>query len=127
VTVKATFDNSDLALWPGQYLDVVITLSTVPNAVAVPSPAVQTGQNGTYAYVVTPERTVDLRPVIVAAVDGDRTALTAGLAAGERVVTEGQLRLTSGARVVEMPTSQEAGNPSDLETAAGAKATSKLP
>lgn len=109
VTVKATFDNADLALWPGQYLDVELEVSKLRDIVVVPSIAVQTGQIGTFVYVVTTGDTVDLRKVTVAAIDGDRTALSDGLADGERVVVEGQLRLTSGAHVQDLTIDQSAG------------------
>lgn len=99
IEVKAIFDNSETTLWPGQYLDVDVVLSRIEQAAIVPTIAVQPGQNGAYVFVITPDQTVEIRPVIVAATEGERTAITKGLAAGERVVTDGQMRLINGARV----------------------------
>lgn len=99
ITAKATFANADASLWPGQYVNVTVVLRTEPSAVVVPSPAIQTGQNGSYVYVVRPDSTVESRPVTVERTQGTVTVVAKGLAPGEQVVTDGQLRLTPGARV----------------------------
>jgi membrane fusion protein, multidrug efflux system len=99
IAVKAIFPNADLALWPGQYVDVELEAGKLPAAVTVPTIAVQKGQKGTFAYVVKEDATVEMRPVTVALVDGGRSALASGLNAGEKVVTEGQLRLRNGAQL----------------------------
>jgi membrane fusion protein, multidrug efflux system len=99
IKVKGTFPNTDRRLWPGQYVNVSVTLSTEPNAIVVPSLAVQTGQQGTYVFVVKSDQTVDLRPVTVERTSGDRSVIKAGLTPGEIVVTDGQLRLNAGTRV----------------------------
>jgi membrane fusion protein, multidrug efflux system len=99
IKLKAEYENADRRLWPGQFVNVVITLSTEPNAIVVPSVAVQTGQQGQYVYVVKPDRTVDLRTVVVARVAGNETVIGNGLKAGDTVVTDGQLRLMPGSRV----------------------------
>jgi multidrug efflux system membrane fusion protein len=99
ITLKATFDNADRALWPGEFVNAVLTLSTLPNAVVAPAGAVQNGQQGAYAYVVKADNTVESRPVTVGRVTPEGTVIEKGLAAGERVVTDGQLRLQPGARV----------------------------
>lgn len=99
ITAKATFANDDLALWPGQYVDVEVQLGTRPNTVVVPTVAVQAGQSSPYVFVARPDGTAELRPVKVATSDADRTALAEGLAAGERVVVDGQLRLANGTRI----------------------------
>jgi multidrug efflux system membrane fusion protein len=99
IKVKGTFPNEDRRLWPGQYVNVNVTLTTDPTAIVVPSMAVQTGQQGTYVFVVKPDQTVDLRSVAVARTRGDDTVIKSGLKPGETVVTDGQIRLTPGSRV----------------------------
>jgi multidrug efflux system membrane fusion protein len=99
IKIKGTFPNTDRRLWPGQYVNVSVTLSNEPNAIVVPSFAVQTGQQGTYVFVVKSDQTVDLRPVKVDRISGDRTVIASGLKPGEIVVTDGQLRLNAGSRV----------------------------
>ncbi len=99
IQLKATFENADNTLWPGQFVAVTLTLTTDPRAIVVPSQAIQTGQQGAYVFVVKPDLTVEPRPVTPGLVDGRDTVITKGLAPGERVVTDGQLRLVPGARV----------------------------
>jgi multidrug efflux system membrane fusion protein len=99
IQLKATFPNTDNALWPGQFVNVVLTLTTERNALVVPSQSVQPGQQGSYVFVVKPDLTVDSRPVTVSRVEGPNAVIANGLAAGERVVTDGQLRLVPGVRV----------------------------
>lgn len=101
ITAKAAFANDDLALWPGQYVDVEIAADTLLGTTIVPTVAVQTGQKGPYVYVAKADQTVELRQVKLALSDGDRTALSEGVAAGERVVTDGQMRLKTGTKVRE--------------------------
>jgi multidrug efflux system membrane fusion protein len=99
VRLKATFDNKDRRLWPGQFINVVLTLTTQPDSVVVPSQAVQTGQQGQYVFVVKPDQSVESRPVVVARNVGEKTIVASGLQSGETVVTDGQLRLRSGSKV----------------------------
>ena len=99
IQLKATFQNADNALWPGQFANVVLTLNTERGAIVVPSQAVQAGQKGSYVFVVKRDMTVENRPVSVAFTDGPMTVIATGLTPGERVVTDGQLRLVPGARV----------------------------
>lgn len=101
ITAKAAFANEDLSLWPGQYVDVEIIPQVLQNVVLVPTVAVQTGQKGPYLYVVKADSTVDLRQIRVALSDGDRTAISEGVAPGEKVVVDGQMRLKQGAKVRE--------------------------
>ncbi len=103
IQLKATFGNPDNRLWPGQFLNVVLTLTTEPNAVVVPSQAIQTGQQGPYVFVVKPDRTVETRPIAPGLTLDGETVVQNGLAPGERVVTEGQIRLVPGARVQIAP------------------------
>jgi membrane fusion protein, multidrug efflux system len=86
-------------LWPGQFLDVVLALSSLPNALLVPSEAVQSGQRGTYVYVVKADSTVESRNVVVGRNVEGYAVVESGLIAGETVVTDGQLRLSPGAKV----------------------------
>lgn len=99
IQLKGTFPNQDSALWPGQFADVVLTLRTEPDALVVPSQAIQTGQQGQYAFVVKGDLTVEQRPVETERVFEGQTVVTKGLDAGERVVTDGQLRLAPGVKV----------------------------
>lgn len=99
IRLKGTFVNKERNLWPGQFVNVVLTLTTQPNAVVVPSQAIQTGQQGQYVFVVKPDFSVESRPVVVGRVVDNETVIEKGLEAGERVVTDGQLRLYPGARV----------------------------
>ena len=99
IQLKATFPNEDNALWPGQFVQVTLTLSELTNAIVVPSQAVQTGQNGNFIYVVKPDQTVEQRPATIGITFQGRTVVQSGLKAGETVVTDGQLRLTSGVKV----------------------------
>jgi len=101
IKVKGTFANGNHRLWPGQFVTVVITLTSLPNAVVVPSQAVQTGQQGQFLFVVKPDQTVEMRPVTVGTTIGSETVISSGVKPGDRVVTDGQVRLTPGAKVVE--------------------------
>jgi multidrug efflux system membrane fusion protein len=98
-----TFANKEGRLWPGLYVNVVLTVAEERGAIVIPSRAVQVGQKGSYVWVVTPEMTAEARPVTVArALDGD-SVISSGLKAGEQVVVDGQLRLVPGARVRSKP------------------------
>ena len=107
VKLKATFANAQQRLWPGQFVNVSVTLTTQPNAVVVPSQAVQTGQRGRYVFVVKPDQTVELRAVTVQRAAGAKTIVASGLAPGETVVTDGQLRLRPGTKVKAPETAGE--------------------
>ncbi len=99
IQLKALFPNDKKTLWPGQFVNVVLTLATQPNAIVVPSQAIQMGQQGPYVFVVKPDLTVESRPVVVGnTVDGE-SVVEKGLVPGEQVVTDGQLRLAPGAKV----------------------------
>ena len=111
IKVKGTFPNDDRRLWPGQFVNVTVTLTSDPNAIVVPTPAVQTGQQGTFVFVVQPDQTVDLRPVTVARIAGDDTVVQAGVAAGDTVVTDGHLRLVPGSRISVKNSSATKGTP----------------
>jgi multidrug efflux system membrane fusion protein len=99
IKMKGTFGNADHALWPGLFVQVTLILRTDPNAIVVPSVAVQSTQAGQFVFVVSPDRTAEVRNVTVERQQGDESVITHGLRPGEEVVTDGQLRLTSGSRV----------------------------
>lgn len=99
ILLKATFPNGDEELWPGEYVDVVLTLATESQAITVPTQALQTGQAGQYVWVVRKDLTVESRPVTVSRTQGPLAVVARGLEPGEQVVTDGQLRLAPGARV----------------------------
>ena len=99
IKLKATFPNADRSLWPGQFARVSLRLAMLPNAIVVPSQAVQTGQDGQYVFVVKPDSTVEQRAVSVGQRFDQDTVVEKGLQPGETIVTEGQLRLEPGARV----------------------------
>ena len=99
IRLKGTFPNSDHKLWPGEFVRVTLRLSTKPNALVVPNQVVQTGQDGTYVFVVKADRTVESRPVVTGARVDQDLVVESGLQVGETVVAEGQLRLAPGMRV----------------------------
>lgn len=99
IQLKGTFENKDRRLWPGQFVNVILTLTIQRNAVVMPSAALQTGQLGQYAFVVKPDSTVESRPVTVAQTFGDLAVVTHGVVPGEKVVTDGQINLIPGVHV----------------------------
>jgi multidrug efflux system membrane fusion protein len=99
IRLKGTFDNPSRRLWPGQFVTVALTLGRLQNVVTVPSQAVQTGESGLFVFVITPENTVQLKPVKTGRSYGGETIIESGISAGEQVVTDGHLRLTPGAPV----------------------------
>jgi multidrug efflux system membrane fusion protein len=100
IRLKATFANDEKRLWPGQFVNVTLTLTTEPNAIVIPAQAVQSGQQGQqYVFVVKPDSTVDNRRVTVERTQGSESVIAKGLNPGEQVVTDGQPRLTPGAKV----------------------------
>jgi multidrug efflux system membrane fusion protein len=107
IKVKGTFQNENRSLWPGQFLNVEVTLTSDPNAIVVPTTAVQTGPQGQYVFTVKPDNTVDLRPVTVGRSAGLETVIKEGLTAGETIVTDGQLRLVPGSRISVKATSEK--------------------
>jgi multidrug efflux system membrane fusion protein len=99
IRLKARFDNTDHALWPGQFARVSVRVAIIPNATVVPSQAVQTGQDGQFVFVVKADSTVEQRVVTTGDATDQDVVITKGLAPGETIVTEGQLRLEPGTRV----------------------------
>jgi multidrug efflux system membrane fusion protein len=99
ILLKATFPNTDERLWPGQFVDVTVTLGEQPDRVVCPTSAVQTGQQGRYVFVVADDHTVEQRTVQVDRMDEQDAVIADGLSGGESVVTDGQLRLVPGATI----------------------------
>jgi len=99
IKLKGTFANGNRRLWPGQYVNVALTLTEEPNAIVVPTQAIQTGQDGFYVFIVKPDLTAESRPVKVERNIDNETVIESGLSAGEKVVTDGQIRLVPGSRV----------------------------
>jgi membrane fusion protein, multidrug efflux system len=103
IQLKATIANEDKALWPGQFVSVTLVLEEQPGALVIPSRAVQMGQQGSYVFVVKPDSSIDYRTVTVGRSVGEDVVVQNGISAGDKVVTDGQLRLFPGAlvRIVE--------------------------
>jgi len=99
IKMRATFQNSDNRLWPGQFVNVVMRLSMNSNVTVVPSQSVQTGQTGKYIFVVKPDLTAEIRPVTAGETVQGETVIEKGVAPGETVVTDGQLLLAPGSKV----------------------------
>ena len=101
--LKGTFPNEDQRLWPGQFVNVVLTVAQQPQALVVPARAIQTGQQGAYVFTVKTNGTAELRPVRIDRTLGVQAIIARGLQPGEQVVTDGQLRLAPGTRVTIKP------------------------
>jgi multidrug efflux system membrane fusion protein len=99
IKIKGSFANEDRRLWPGQFVNVVVTLRMDSTAIVVPTAAIQAGQRGDFAYVVKPNQTVDLRSVTIDRTAGAESVVKDGLAPGETVITDGQLRLVAGSHI----------------------------
>jgi multidrug efflux system membrane fusion protein len=110
IRLKATFANDDERLWPGRFVNAKVVLTVRKGVPTVPAQTVQDGPTGHYAYVIKEDDTVERRDVEVAAVQDGIVVVTKGLSPGEKVVVEGQYRLTKGARVrVSAPVPGAAG------------------
>ena len=99
IRLKGTLKNESNRLWPGQFVNVVLSLYTQNDAVTVPSQAIQSGQIGQYVYVIKEDLTTDIRPVVISRSYGKDAIIEKGLKPGEKVVTDGQLRIVPGAKV----------------------------
>ena len=110
IKVKGTFPNEDRRLWPGQFVNVTVTLTTDRDVTVVPNAAVQSGQQGTYVYVIKDDKTVELRPVTVARTRNDDSIIGKGVTPGESIVTDGHLRLVPGSRVSIKPSGERSGS-----------------
>ncbi len=112
--LKAVFDNPDNMLWPNEFVNAHLLLETRKNAITAPASAMQRGPEGTFAYIVDANNTVQMRPVQLALTQGSTVVVQSGLQAGDRVVTDGQEKLQAGSRVAPQAparqTQQSAGN-----------------
>jgi multidrug efflux system membrane fusion protein len=99
IELKARFDNADKRLWPGQFVNVTLTLQTLPQATTIPVAAVNQGPKGAFAYVVGPANKVVMRPITVAWTQGATAVIKTGVQPGEVVVTDGQMILKPGSTV----------------------------
>ncbi len=99
IKLRATFQNGDNGLWPGQFVNVNMKLYDQKDAIVVPTQSVQTGPDGQYVFVVKPDMTAEVRKVVVDRTEGESAVVAKGLAKGEQVVIRGQLRLAPGAKV----------------------------
>ncbi|MBW8726697.1 MAG: efflux RND transporter periplasmic adaptor subunit [Inquilinus limosus] len=120
IPLKATFDNAGFALWPGQFVRVALQLGAQDNAITVPTVALQAGQEGPFVFVAKPDGTAEVRPVTVARTVGDTAVVAEGLKPGEKVVTEGQLRLMQGSRISEKSAATPASPPPRADGVASA-------
>lgn len=117
IKLKASFDNRDRRLWPGQFVNVVITLTVRKDATVVPTAAVQTGQQGLYVFVLKGD-TAELRPVISGTEHEGMTIIEKGIAPGEQVVTDGQVRIIPGGKVILKDGQKSAGKEQGVEPGA---------
>jgi multidrug efflux system membrane fusion protein len=115
IHLKAQFDNADETLWPGEFVNARIVLSVRRDAVTVTAETVMQGPEGSYVYVLSDDNTAHRRKVEVAATQDGRSVISSGLKAGERVVVEGQYRLTDGAKVKIGDTQQAGQNPQPVQ------------
>jgi multidrug efflux system membrane fusion protein len=99
IKLKASFTNNERRLWPGQFINVALTMTTQTDAVVVPSEAVQVGPEGQHVFIVKPDKTVEVRPVTIGSTDEGEAVIASGLAEGEQVVREGQFLLGSNSRI----------------------------
>ena len=108
IRLKADFPNPDLRLWPGQFVNARLLLTTRKNGVVVPAQVIQRGPEGSYAFVIQPNLTVEVRPLKVAQIQQGEALIDEGLSPGERVVVEGQYRLQEHSRVSLAPSADKA-------------------
>jgi len=111
IRMKATFSNDDLRLWPGQFVNARLLLTTRKDGLVVPASVVQRGPDGSYAFVIKPDQTVAVQPVKVAQIENGEALIDTGLQPGQEVVVDGQYRLQPGSKVKPA----EAGKPGAVE------------
>lgn len=99
IKLKGTFVNAERRLWPGQFVNVIVVLTTRPDSVVVPTQAIQTGQQGPFVFVVKADKSVELRQVTVGTALNGETVIEKGVQSGETVVIDGQLRLMPGVKI----------------------------
>lgn len=112
VKLKATFPNEELKLWPGKFVNARLILTTKKDAIVIPASVVQRGPQGTYAYVIKPDKSVEMRTIKVGQTENNQTVIDDGLKAGEQVVVDGQYKLQPGSHVDIAPRPGRAPTPS---------------
>ena len=119
IRLRATFSNAQRLLWPGELVNARLLLRTEPEGLTIAAAAVQQGPKGSYVYVVTPDQSVQVRPVQIAQISDGQALIDSGLKAGETVVVDGQYRLQSGTHVtiLQGQAAQEANMQSAVEQA----------
>src|ERR1700719_4296274 len=125
--LKATFPNDQLQLWPGKFVNARLILTTRKGATVVPSSVVQRGPQGTYAYVINTDKTVEMRPIKVGQTEGNLALGEDGLKAGEDVVVDGQYKLQPGARVEPTSPRQSLAKPTDSAKPSATAGRSRRP
>jgi multidrug efflux system membrane fusion protein len=117
IKLKATFPNDDLKLWPGKFVNARLILTTRKGATVIPASVVQRGPQGTYAYVIKPDKTAEMRAIKVAQTENNETVVDDGLKPGEDVVVDGQYKLQPGAHVeLSSPAGQNAAQNSPAKS-----------
>jgi len=111
--LKAIFDNADNALWPNQFVNCHLLLQTLKDAITAPASAIQRGPDGSFAYLVDANNTVQMRPVQLTLTQGSTVVIKSGLQGGERVVTDGQEKLQAGSRVAPQSPARQRQQSSD--------------
>jgi multidrug efflux system membrane fusion protein len=111
--LKAIFDNADNALWPNQFVNCHLLLQTLKDAITAPASAIQRGPDGSFAYLVDANNTVQMRPVQLTMTQGSTVVIKSGLQGGERVVTDGQEKLQAGSRVAPQSPARQRQQSSD--------------
>jgi multidrug efflux system membrane fusion protein len=117
--LKAVFDNKDNALWPNQFVNIRLLLEVRKNSTVIPTAAVQRGPQGSYVFLVKPDKTVEVRPITIALTQDNSSVVGSGLSPGEMVVTDGQDKLQAGTKV-EIPTSSPSAKPATQGSRTGA-------
>jgi multidrug efflux system membrane fusion protein len=114
--LKAVFDNTDNQLWPNQFVNAKLLLETRKNSTVVPTPAILRGPQGTFVYLVKPDKTVEARNVAISLQQGDTTVVTSGVNPGDAVVTDGQDKLQTGSKIE--PRNSGPGKPQGAQSGA---------
>jgi multidrug efflux system membrane fusion protein len=109
VALKARFENAARTLWPGQFVNVRLTLQTLSNVVTIPAAAVNQGPNGAYAYIVGPDQKALMQPITVVTTQDNIAVVQSGIRAGDLVITDGQMTLKAGMPVLYRPPAGKAG------------------
>jgi membrane fusion protein, multidrug efflux system len=111
IRLKGTFPNDNLRLWPGEFVNIRLLLTTVTNGIVVPASVVQRGPDGAFAFIISSDLTAQVRPIKVAQIDQGQALIDSGLTPGERVVVDGQYKLQAGSKVKLPDQTASSGGP----------------